>query len=168
MTFFACLFILADHRTSAMCIFDSDVFKFNMSYNINHESCEPITTGIIKKLLRSLLIQCTEWERGDQQYSSWKTISGMYSCERVVALIRRGHGCKSSFQTSCCAYMREGKLLLCKCGGCWKLRTPPNLTINERDIHTDREGEGYSDCEPGREMLNNLVRVEWGLPLNSC
>ena len=30
--------------------------------------------------------------------------------------------------------------------------TPPNLTINERDIHTDREGEGYSDSEPEREL----------------
>ena len=50
----------------------------------------------------------------------------------------------------------EGKLLLCKCGGCWRLPTHPNLTINERDIHTDREDEGYSECESesSNKMLN--------------
>ena len=108
--------ILFTHKTR-FCRFQSG--SGSTLCKCSYESCEPTTTGIIqKKVLRSLLIQCTEWERGDLQYSYWKTISGMYLCQRVVALIRRGYGCKSSFQTSHCAYMREGKLLLCKCGGC--------------------------------------------------
>ena len=42
------------------------------------------------------------------------------------------------------------------CFGCWKLRTPPNLTINERNIHTNREGEGKSDYEPERELIYDV------------
>ena len=85
----------------------------------------------------------------------------MAHVREMVALIKKGCGCKTGCQSSRCKRKRGGNYCFgCKCVGCCNLPTTPNRTVTEvAETQHDTEDEEDSEIESTRNSKEKLTTL---------
>ena len=95
----------------------------------------------------------------------WDSEENMAHVREMVALIKKGCGCKTGRRSSRCKCKRGGNYCFgCKCVGCCNLPTTPNRTVTEvaetqHGTEDEEDSEIESDEELEREVDSTMLEV---------